>query len=753
MKRPLFILLLTMCVTACTQEAPELPSVQVTPDAIRPAPPLAPPPSPVEAPAAPARHVLQVSQPEHLLALHHQRSLALALEASPATALSIVHLPSGIVRARVPLGREQLHTAAPTPDGWVLLTAQKKLLKLTFEGVLLPLPPSPCEPEKLVSDSAGNLLLMGSACALIRRGETWSILTLQEGERPRSGALADKHVALFVESPSGACQLIRQGSSVVSPEGSPSAPASINPPGGSAEKPSAAPVQGSGTEQPPEDSTSSPRVSWSGPCPELVALDRDGTLYGGTAAQGILKLEKSLDAKPQPLTGIPTLLAASIQPQKKRVLGLSPDKRLVEYQLTDGTVMETSALPERIGALTQGIVMWAPEDSGILAIGSSRGPLEPNVLKPALLLDEEHWLELPAWQAQTTLQICASAWISEQDSLLAVALEPAGELIKTHMLMVPREGGELKPFAVGSDPKKGSGEGCQLQLSPEGKVAAVYSGTSVKLMDLETRQRIGKSTVPGVTGLAFSADSGSLYVATREGVVRRGEVPGLDDPTPITRYDQGLQAFSTLTEGDLLLFATPSGTGARVELMTGERQQVLSSLSVAAPVKSLSVAQKGARMALGLGAQGVQLWTLPANRAITLSQSVANVVALTSDGMAAAWGEATLHMHQAGKQSMSWEQALYAPVTGLSWASRRRCLAVVDASGALSLWNSSGVRTLALYALSAEHWILQGRNNAWNGRLDRPDRLWRIFPNLKESIVSLPSPASQAQTSAQSECR
>lgn len=753
MKRPLSVLLLMMCITACNQEAPELPPVQVTPDAIRPAPPLAPPLSPVEAPAAPARHVLQVSQPEHLLALHHQRSLALALEASPATALSIVHLPSGIVRARVPLGREQLHTAAPTPDGWVLLTGQKKLLKLTLDGVLLPLPSTPCEPEKLVSDSAGNLLLMGSTCALISQGETWNMLTLQEGERPRSGALADKHLALFVEGPSGACQLIRQGPSVASPEAAPPAPASPSPAGVSTEKPSAASAQSSGTVLPPEASTTPPRMSWSGPCPELVALDREGILYAGTAAQGIQKLGNGLDAKPQPLTGIPTLLAASIQPQKKRVLGLSQDKRLVEYNLTDGTVMETSALPERISALTKGIVMWAPEDSGILAIGSSRGPLEPNVLKPTVLLDEEHWLELPAWQAHTTLQICASAWISEQDSLLAIALEPTGEVIKTHMLMVPREAGPLKPFSVGSDPKSGSGEGCQLQLSPDGKVAAVYSGSSVKLMDLETRQRIGKSTVTGVTGLAFSADSGSLYVATREGVVRRAEVPGLDDPTPITRYDQGLQAFSTLTEGDLLLFATSSGTGARVELMTGERQQVLSSLSVAAPVKSLSVAQKGARMALGLGVQGVQLWTLPANRAITLSQSTANVVALTPDGSTAAWGEATLHMHQAGKQGMSWEQALYAPVRALSWASRRRCLAVVDASGALSLWDSSGVRTLALYALSAEHWILQGRNWDWNGSLDRPDRLWRIFPNLKESIVSLPSPASQSQTSAQAECR
>lgn len=768
-----------LSLVACGSKESETPvPTPVAPEnVVREAPAMATRTAVQPTPASGGHLVAQLDFSRVPIGLDQAGRLALMQPGEGSLEAGILDLETGLRVGGVRVGHQKVLSVGASDESWFVLLERGQVVKapllggesITLQPVSETTGAAPCRWTTLTVDPAGVLAGAGEKCAARLDGERWSVWSLPLPLREASIAASKDWTVVAGASIDGYVQAFRWHHGAVqattaSATSADVAPAPVAapapPPAGDKAKGSAGPAK-SGT----ESAASSPVevFAWEGQPnqhPKVqAALGEDGTLWLLDAERGIASLPPTVgvarsEFRPLSSSAPQGLSPVWLSPDRQEILGISPQGLLVRLDL--GTLKRKEQ--GRLGGPDEALISRRfLNSSRKRVIGLVPGEGAP-ANGEAMILDLDRWLTWPLPSVAPIVRPCAMA--STSDGRLAMVSVSRTEKTMETFLTVFQGGNPpgLKWYSVAKEDPGASGEEelCLLVPSEEPSLFAVYSGKTLKLYNVESHERVGKSSMPGLAGLAFSPDGGSIYVAKQDGSLARTEVPGLDDPAPLTRYDKGIVAFGAVPGSDLLLIATPSENGFRVESFAAERLRVLGSANLTARPLGITAARQGGTSLIWTADQSVMLWNTSAERGALLPTLQADQVVLSGSGQRLFLGSDVLRSLPApggGRKGASsggdFAVPLASGVRSIAPLSDGKCIASLDGNGRILLVNSKGKSLLSLWLLPSQGHMALGEAQTWAGT----DNAVQYLANLAisgQSVVSAALPAPSASLLADS---
>lgn len=742
---------------ACASNTPDATSPTPIPfeNVIREAPEPAPRSSVRPTPMANGKLVSQLDIAHQPLAIDASGRYVLLAPPSGVLQASVADLESGLRIGEVQVGHQKIISAGASADEWFVLLERGQVLRAPLlGGATMALSDGGCKWHTLVVDEAGAVAGVGERCVSRFDGRVWSSWPLPLPLRDASVATSAEWTVVTGASLDGYLQAFRWHHP---PAGTSPAPTEVNP--GASGAPSAATASktepaGTGDAATAPSSSGAEVFSWEGPAnahPQShVRLAKDGTAWIASQIHGIASLAPSPNVARPPFTPLTEPLdPVWALPERQEVLGMSPDGLLVRLNLTGLHRKERGRLvppPQKL-SLRRFVLGTGGRMLLVLAAG------EPSSGDEPLLLDLDRWLLQTLPPSLPVEKPCAATFLPGGD-LALVHVTSGPKHLETELLVLsPNVSAPVRRFSVSSedpDPQN-TGAECQLTRFEDPNLVAIYSGKTLKLFNIQSKERVGRASLPPLAGVGISPDAGSLYIARKDGGLARAEVPGLDEPAPLTRYESGIVAFAAVPASDLLLVATPAQAGFRVESFAAERLRVMGSVSLNTRPLSIQGAATGGRSVIVTADQRVMLWILSAEHGSFLPGLQANVAAITSSGDRLFLGRDVLAMQRLsggkGNGPSGWELPLSSEAMAIAATPDGGCVASLNSNGKLELVEGGGKRVFSLSLLPSKGHLLLGADNTWAGTDDAVSYLGNIATSGNSVVsVALPAPSASLLT-------
>lgn len=745
----MLMLLLAACSNAPTQTPP--------PAAADTGVPLRAAPEPASAPAL-------VRNSGEAGTLHHRLDYSLGVRAvtpdgrlaflSPSPGrleAAIWDFSAGAVVARPWVGLKPVLDVGADEHRWILLRATGELEFISLlSGVRKALPDAPCHARHVATSSSGGLVVFAESCAARWGGTSWESLPNLEGRQVLTAAVsAEGHLALAGAGPGDKFWIQRDRAEQ---------PQVVATPGTSHIR--------SGVDAPSADAPSRPLVEVPRATLETQSVSlqwgADGTLYLVGEGATLYRWASGADAVPQALALELPLRSPQVLADLQQVLGLNQAGELVRLSLADGKLLERADLAVPQVAVSSLRLRLAGDAQSLLIDGKEEG-LEPSRISP-------FQVELQSWRRKTlpppahALMPCAATWLTPTSFAVLATQDSKGKL-ETLLAVVSATstGGDqgVEWLSVSTEPLPPASNAltshCVLTPAPDGKTLALFTGDSLKIYDLEARQRTGRRKVADVLGLAFAADAESLYIMRREGQVERAEVPGLDEPVVLTRYQRGLESVDSTAGSDLLTLVSKGETGHRLEVFSAERLRVLGGVNV--PNRPTSVATDISHLlsVITYAGSGPQLWSVPSSRVGTSALPESDTAHFSPDGRWLLMSRESVSIRSAqGGLRSGYKEVGSMVLPALSeWMalspSGGRCILVRDRSGRISLIESAGASKTPYSTLKKrfELWLLPDKQHlalspsgGWTGSPTAQNLLIESTVRSESGAAFAPSPPS-----------
>lgn len=678
-------------------------------------------PAELPAPVGAVSPVLQDARDPRVLSWSQDGVLLLFLEAPDSQEILVWDTRAEAVRARAALGGFRLRSAASSSTHWQLLSEDGMIATLPLLGGTISAPlPAPCPGSRFIQEGANPPLLLSPSCVAREVSGNWQARDLPIAYDATAAATQGGTITVLGRTAEGRLELAVWHTDRT----------------------------GAG------DATSDARIALDAQASRgflHIVAAANGRMFVTAQGAGLLELDLGESAAVEPAPGTTLGRVGAQGPGSARAgaeaegpasqepppPGPSPKVRIVvldpavqdAWPLPDQNTLWTLEGPHLVRRQLDGIEQersfWGADQTArpgmkILQLGPARGLLllgEESKLSgmasPVALISLEPWQQLRLLKPLPRVHPCGMAWLPQAGLAALVLLEPGNDVLTTRLMLVGKGGGSpVEVLKVGLDPlpkDQAPPSTCQVIVSQDERILGIAAGNAIKLYDRVAKERAGHSRPGPVVGMAFSPDGGSLVYGLRGGELFRVEVPALDDPVPLTRYEGGIEALVSAVDSDALAVVAPQADGSRrLELFAAERRQVLGGVRLERPVSALSWAAGALRVAVATEEGQARWWMPPGPRFSPLPIPPARQLRVSPDAKFLAGAGTHVFRWKAGAGLA--KAPLPARTVQLDAVPQGGCIAVLDDADRLSVYASEGGGLRAILeflVLQESRWVMR----------------------------------------------